>query len=137
MRCFSDKTTLTFLAQICPKRNLGLEIQKINVGIRISILHTVQPPRYHMCQFWVKMDNFEFFGLNVAKLSNYVQYFSSNIAEGVAESWVEVEMSWMEVDGTEWRLKWAGGGGWSWVEMSARFSNTHFFYMILLLKYST
>ena len=137
MRCFSDKTTLTFLAQICPKRNLGLEIQKINVGIRISILDTVQPPRYHMCQFWVKMDNFEFFGLNVAKLSNYVQYFSSNTAEGVAESWVEVEMSWMEVDGAGWRLKWAGGGGWSWVEMSARFSNTHFFYMILLLKYST
>ena len=83
------------------------------------------------------MDNFEFFGLNVAKLSNYVQYFSSNIAEGVAASWVEVEMSWMEVDGAGWRLKWAGGGGWSWVEMSARFSNTHFFYMILLLKYST
>ena len=69
------------------------------------------------------MDNFEFFGLNVAKLSNYVQYFSSNIAEGVAESRVEVEISW-----------------WRWmelVEMGARFSNTHFFYIILLLKYST
>ena len=30
-------TTLTFLAQICPKRKLGFEIQKTNVGIRISI----------------------------------------------------------------------------------------------------
>ena len=30
--------TLTFLAQICPKRKLGFEIQKTNVGIRISIL---------------------------------------------------------------------------------------------------
>ena len=30
--------TLTFLAQICPKENLELEIQKANVGIRISIL---------------------------------------------------------------------------------------------------
>ena len=30
-------TNLTFLAQIYPKRKLGLEIQKTNVGIRISI----------------------------------------------------------------------------------------------------
>ena len=38
-----------------------------------------------------------------------MQYFGSNIVEGVAESWVEV-----------------GGGGWSWVELAARFSNTLF-----------
>ena len=43
-----------------------------------------------------------------------MQYFGSNIVEGVAESWVEAEMSWVEVD----------GGGWSWVEVGARFSNT-------------
>ena len=30
-------TTLTFLAQICPKRKLGFEIHKTNVGIRINI----------------------------------------------------------------------------------------------------
>ena len=34
-----------------------------------------------------------------------MQYFGSNIVEGVAESWVEAEMSWVEVD----------GGGWRWV----------------------
>ena len=34
-----------------------------------------------------------------------MQYFGSNIVEGVAESWVETVMSWVEVDG--------------------RFSNTH------------
>ena len=28
---------------------------------------------------------------------------------------MEVEMSWVEL----------GGGGWSWVELGARFSNTH------------
>ena len=28
-------------------------------------------------------------------------------------SWVEVEMSWVEMD----------GAGWSWVELGARFSN--------------
>ena len=32
------RITLTFLVQICPKRKLGFEIQKTNVGIRISIL---------------------------------------------------------------------------------------------------
>ena len=31
------QTTLTFLVQISPKRKLGFEIQKTNVGIRISI----------------------------------------------------------------------------------------------------
>ena len=45
-----------------------------------------------------------------------MQYFGSTIVEGVAESWVETEMSWVEL----------GGGGWSWVELGARFSNTHF-----------
>ena len=57
------------------------------------------PPIYHECQFSVKMDNFWVFDLNLGKLPNYVQYFGSNIVEGVAESWVEVEMNWMEVDG--------------------------------------
>ena len=50
-----------------------------------------------------------------------MQYFGSNIVEGVAESWVEVEMScvevsgagwtWVEVDETEWRWMELGGGG--------------------------
>ena len=53
------------------------------------------PPRHHECQFSVKMDNFEFFGLNLGKLHNYVRYFGSNTVEGVAESWVEAEMSWV------------------------------------------
>ena len=61
------------------------------------------PPRYHVSQFSVKIDNFEFFGLNLGKLPNYVQYFGSNIVEGVAESLVEADMSWVEVDGTGWR----------------------------------
>ena len=43
------------------------------------------------------MKNVAFFGLNLAKLPNYVRYFGSNIFEGVAESWVEAEMSWVEV----------------------------------------
>ena len=36
-----------------------------------------------------------------------MQYFGANIVEGVAESWAEAEMSWVEL----------GGAGWSWVEV--------------------
>ena len=59
-------------------------------------------PIYHLCQFLVKIDGFQFFGLNLGKFANYVQYFDSNI-EGVADSWVEGEMSWVEVDEAGWR----------------------------------
>ena len=55
------------------------------------------PPGYHVCQFSVKMDNFEFFNLNLGKSPNDVRYFGSNKVEDVAESWVEAEMSWVEV----------------------------------------
>ena len=60
-----------------------------------------------MCQFSVKMENFEFFGLNLGKLPNYVRYFRSNNVEGAAEIWVGV-------DGAESRLKRAG---WMWMEL--------------------
>ena len=63
-----------------------------------------------------------------------MQSFGSNIIEGVAESRVEAEISWVEVDGAGWRLKCVCGGGWSWVELGgggfncvelgAQFSNT-------------
>ena len=49
------------------------------------------PPLYHVCQFSVKMDNIWFFDLDLGKLPNYVQYFGSNIVEGVAEGWVDVD----------------------------------------------
>ena len=51
------------------------------------------PLRYYVSQFSVKMDNFEFFGLNLGKLLNYMRYFGSNIVEGAAQSWVEAETS--------------------------------------------
>ena len=45
------------------------------------------------------------FSQNGQLLPNYVQYFGPHIVDGVAESWVETEMSWVEVD----------GAGWNWV----------------------
>ena len=56
-------------------------------------------PRYHLSQLSVKMDNFKFFDLNLGKLPNYARYFGSNIIEGIAENWMEVDMSCVEVDG--------------------------------------
>ena len=40
-----------------------------------------------------------------------MQYFGSKINEGVAESWVEAEMSWVEEGGAGWRWMELGGGG--------------------------
>ena len=39
----------------------------------------------------------------MAKLSNYLRYFGSNIVEGVGDSWLEAEMTRVEVDGGRWR----------------------------------
>ena len=51
-----------------------------------------------------------------------MQYFGSNIVKGLAESWMEAEMSWVEVGGDGWswlevEMSWVevDGAGWSWV----------------------
>ena len=82
---------------------VGLEIQKTNAEIRITILEILcvpifnehlwlfrpkftqkwilgseylcpdresRPPNYHVCRFLSKMDNFEFFGLDLGKFPN-------------------------------------------------------------------
>ena len=129
---------------------LGLKIQKTNVGIRISILKILcmqilgktdnleffdpnlpknkfrgwnfkylnadsesAPPSYHVCQLLVKVDNFEFFGLNLGKLPNYMRYFGSDNVESVADSWVEVEMSCVEMGGAGRSCVEVDGGGCS------------------------
>ena len=40
-----------------------------------------------------------------------MQYFGPNIVEGIAENWVETEISWVEVDEAGWRWTELGGGG--------------------------
>ena len=52
-----------------------------------------------MCQFSIKTDNLDIFGLNLRKLPSCVRYFGSNNVGGVAESWLETEMSCVEMDG--------------------------------------
>ena len=54
----ANQIVLTFLDQISLKMDLGLEIQKTIVGIRIIILEI-------LCQFSSKMNNFDFFSLTL------------------------------------------------------------------------
>ena len=55
------ETTFNFLVQICPKRKLGFEIQKNNVGIRIGIFEI------QVYQFSDKINIFDFLGPNFPK----------------------------------------------------------------------
>ena len=56
---FSDKmVNVTFLAQISPKMNLGLEIQKSNIGMKISNFEILYVP------ILSQIDNFDFLGPN-------------------------------------------------------------------------
>ena len=86
-----------FRPNFARKEILGSEFQKSKISA---------PSRYLACQFLIKMDNFQFLGLNLGKLPN----FGFNRVEGVAESWVEAE--------------WAA---WSWVELGTLFCDTHYF----------
>ena len=99
----SKKGNFNFFGTNLPKNRFwGRNFQNLSLDSKSA------PQICHVCQFSIKMDNFKLFGLNLGKLPNYVQYFGFNNVEGVVESRVEVEMSWVEVDG-------AGGAGWSWV----------------------
>ena len=86
---FSDKmSNFEFLAQIGPKMDFWLAISKIQVWIWNQHL------QYTMCaNFQSKQITFNFFDLNLGKLPNYMQYFGSDVVEGVLESWMEAEMS--------------------------------------------
>ena len=55
----TKQTTLTFLAQICPKMDLGSEFQKTNVGIRISIVKVSCVPSFRKNkQLWLSQPKF-------------------------------------------------------------------------------
>ena len=86
MSQFSGKQILTFAAQIFPKMDFVIRISKIS-----SLDLESAPPKYRVCQTLVKIDNPEFFGLNLGKMPNKVRYFGSNNVEGAAETWVEVD----------------------------------------------
>ena len=63
--------TLTFLARICPKSRLGFEIQKTNVGIRISIFEIPCVPIFRQNK------QIRRFGLNFTKNEFWGQRFKN------------------------------------------------------------
>ena len=78
------RETLHFFGPSLPKNEFwGLNFKSLSQDLESA------PPIYHVYRVSVKTDKFEFFGLNLGKLPNYVRYFGSNNIEGVAESWVE------------------------------------------------
>ena len=135
------QTTLTFLAQICPKRKLGFEIQKTNVGIRISIFEIPCVPIFRQngqlwvfgpkfAQKWILGSEFQKsksgFGINTSKIL-CVPIFSQNwqllsfrpkfgeIAQSRAIFWFKY--CWGCCRELGWGWNELGGGGWSWVEV--------------------
>ena len=92
---------------------IGQDLPKVDFGVRTSEIWN----QHLQDTMKDKTDNFENFGLNFAKLPNFRQYFGSFNFEGVAESWVEANTSWLEVDGAGWRWMELVEGGWRWVKL--------------------
>ena len=69
-----------FWPKIAQKLILGSEYQNLSPDSESA------PSRYHLCQFSGKTEKFDFFGLNLGKLPNYVKCFGSYNVEDFAES---------------------------------------------------
>ena len=131
---------MTFLAQICPKRKLGFEIQKTNVGIRISILEIPCVPIFRQngqlwifgpkfAQKWILRSEFQKsnsgFGIYAYNIL-CVPIFSQNRGHLI----IGPKFGEIAQLGAIFRFKYCwgcsrelgggwnelGGGGWSWVE---------------------
>ena len=97
---FSDKTdNFEFLGPNLPKN----EFQNWNFK-NLSLDSKSTPPIYHVCQIFTQTGQRLIFRPKFGEIAQ-LQYFGSNIVEGVAESWIEAEMSRVEVNGAGWRLK--------------------------------
>ena len=75
----ANRTTLIFRSKFAQKRIQGWEFRNLRPDPESAL------SRYHECQISVKTNNFEFFGLNLRKLPNYMRHFGSNNVEGIAE----------------------------------------------------
>ena len=78
---------------------MGSEFQKSKSGFGINTSNipcvSILSQNGQLLIFWLK------FG-EIAQLR---KYFGSNIVEGVVVSWVEAQMSWVELGGAGWKLK--------------------------------
>ena len=147
------QTTLTFLVQICPKRKLGFEIQKTNVGIRISIFEISCVPIFRQNkQLWLFGPKFaqkkilgsklqkskSGFGISILKILCFPIFRQNGqllifppkfgeIAELRAIFWFKYCWGCCRELGGDWNE--LGVGGWGWVEVDgAEWSWVHGFY---------
>ena len=67
----TKRTTLNFLAQICPKMDLGVEILSLSLNSESASLI------YYVHQFSDKTDNFEFLGPNLPQNGFWGQNFKN------------------------------------------------------------
>ena len=85
----AERTTLNFWPKFAQKRILWLEFRNSKPVFGISTSNMPWEPIFMQNgQLWI-------FCLNLGKLPNYMGYFGYYNVEGVAESWVEVKMSWV------------------------------------------
>ena len=119
----TKRTTLTFWAQICPKMDFGVRISKSKSGFGISTSNipcaSIFSQNGQLLIFRPK------FG-EIAQL-RAIFWFKYcwgccrelggdwNELGGGGWSWVEVDMSWVQVDGAGWGWVEVDGVGWSWV----------------------
>ena len=100
-----------FGSKFAQKWILGSEFQKIKAEIRISILEI---PRLPLCLFGPKFAPKWVFWPKFGEINQLPAIFWFEYCWGCCR---ELDGGWNEL----------GGGGWSWVEVGARFSNTHVF----------
>ena len=136
---------MTFLAQISPKINFWWEIQKTNVGIRTSFLEAPCVPTFRQKeQLWLFGSGKWILGLEFQKYKSGFGISTSKIpCEPIfiqsGQLWIFRPkfgkitqlraIIWFEYCGgccRELSGGWneLGGGGWSWLEVGAQFSNT-------------
>ena len=110
-----------FGSKFAQKWILGSEFQKINAEIRISILEISRLPiskeNGQLCLFGPKFAPKWVFWPKFGEIDQLPAIFWFEYCWGCCR---ELDGGWNEL----------GGSGWSWVEVGARFSNTHVFLRI-------
>ena len=137
----TKQTLLNYWAQICPKMDFGVKFQKSKSGFGISILEVLLAPIFKQngqlwifgpkfAQKWILGSEFQKsksgFGINTSKIP-CVPIFSQN------GQLLIFRLTFGEIAQLRaiflFNYCWGccrelGGGGWSWVEVGARFNNT-------------
>ena len=113
-----------FWPKLAQKWILGSEFQKSKSGFEINYSQIARVLSFSQNrQFLVFQPKFGEIAQLRARL--WFKYYWGCCRE-LGGGWNELGGDWNELGGDRWRWLELGGGGWSRVAVSARFSNTHF-----------